>query len=239
MNFRIDSDIVDYFGNIEYELRISRKRYYKRKKNLVQEIMSPKTGLAVWAVSNCNNTYGAIGRMKYAESLLEAGLNLTTYGDCFGKRFNDPKEFTKYKFYLAFENSIHCPDYISEKFWRNGFRSGAVPIVWGSSKRDVDKVAPPNSYIHTDKFESPGQLVTYINYLNSNETAYMEYHAWRKIPINRNIPDEDIEPNHRSTFCRLCKMATERPLQHRTVPSVYHWLYETKYEDDLCFKNIT
>ena len=31
---------------------------------------------------------------------------------------------SKHKFYLAFENAIHCNDYISEKFWRNGLGSG-------------------------------------------------------------------------------------------------------------------
>ena len=37
----------------------------------------------------------------------------------------------KHKFYLAFENSLHCNDYISEKFWRNALGNGAVPIVYG------------------------------------------------------------------------------------------------------------
>ena len=43
----------------------------------------------------------------------------------------------KYKFYLAFENSYHCNDYISEKFWRNSLGQGAVPIVYGPHPDDV------------------------------------------------------------------------------------------------------
>ena len=35
------------------------------------------------------------------------------------------------KFYLAFENSYHCKDYITEKVYKNAFFSGSVPIVWG------------------------------------------------------------------------------------------------------------
>ena len=42
-----------------------------------------------------------------------------------------------YKFYLAFENSIHCTDYISEKFWRNSLKTGAVPVVFGPHKESI------------------------------------------------------------------------------------------------------
>ena len=42
-----------------------------------------------------------------------------------------------FKFYLAFENAIHCNDYISEKFWRNALSSGAVPVVFGPHRDDV------------------------------------------------------------------------------------------------------
>ena len=40
--------------------------------------------------------------------------------------------WSQYKFYLAFENSFHCNDYLSEKFWRNALHEGAVPIVFGT-----------------------------------------------------------------------------------------------------------
>merc|ERR1712147_177252 len=85
-----------------------------------------------------------------------------------------------YKFYLAFENAIHCNDYISEIMWRNALRIGAVPIVFGPHRDDVREMAPPNSYIHAEDFDSPAALVKHLNYLNSNDTAYLEYHQWRR-----------------------------------------------------------
>ena len=78
-----------------------------------------------------------------------------------------------YKFYLAFENAIHCNDYISEKFWRNSLRTGAVPVVYGPHKDDLKRLAPPHSYIHVEDFETPEELVKYLNYLNTNDTAYL------------------------------------------------------------------
>lgn len=99
--------------------------------------------VAVWAVSNCYHR-----RMEYAKELMAAGLKVDTFGRCFGGRqigggtystsFYD--EISRYKFYLSFENSITCKDYITEKFWFNGLRAGAVPVVWGPSKEDVLEV---------------------------------------------------------------------------------------------------
>ena len=50
-------------------------------------------------------------------------------------------EIKKYKFYLAFENSM-CNYYITEKFFDNGFLSGAVPIAVGSSRKFYEELAP-------------------------------------------------------------------------------------------------
>ena len=77
----------------------------------------------------------------------------------------------KMKFYLSFENAYHCNDYISEKFWRNALHSNLVPIVFGPHLDDVLAVAPPNSFIHAEQFDSPSQLVNYIDYLDKNDTG--------------------------------------------------------------------
>lgn len=96
------------------------------------------------------------------KALISAGLKLDGYGECFNRTIETKPWSTKpeahtlfnqYKFYLAFENSIHCKDYISEKFWRNAIFSGSVPVVFGPHKEDVAALAPPNSFIHTDDFE--------------------------------------------------------------------------------------
>lgn len=235
MNYRLDSDIIDYFGNTEFELRFFAEK--QKFNNWFEKVMSRKNGVAIWAVSNCNNTKGATERMKFARELIEQGLEVTTYGSCFEKRFKGKdllKEFQRHKFYLAFENSIHCPDYISEKFWRNGIRSGAVPIVWGPTKEDVQAIAPHNSFIHVEDFSSPREVVEHLNFLNSNDAAYREYHKWRFQPIDESVPYEEIVPTHRSSLCRLCKKVTDQNLVRKTIPSVYDWLYRTRFVDDKC-----
>ena len=41
-----------------------------------------------------------------------------------------------YKFFLAFENS-NCKDYVTEKFWVNGFKYEAIPVYMGAKKESV------------------------------------------------------------------------------------------------------
>lgn len=86
----------------------------------------------------------------------------------------------KHKFYLSFENALHCRDYVSEKLWRNAYMNLAVPIVYGPWKDDIVKRAPPHSLIFLEDFNSAKDLVSYLRYLDRNSTAYLEYFEWRK-----------------------------------------------------------
>ena len=60
----------------------------------------------------------------------------------------------KYKFYLGFENS-NCFEYVTEKFWKT-LGHNIVPIVRGSA--DYKQIAPENSFINANDFESPETL---------------------------------------------------------------------------------
>ena len=108
-------------------------------------------------------------------------MGLFREGECFNKvtdrKFSrmETADFNleHVKFYLAFENAYHCDDYISEKFWRNSLTNRAVPIVFGPKIGDVDKVAPPNSFIHAEWFSSPELLVEYVHWLAKNDDEYL------------------------------------------------------------------
>ena len=116
------------------------------------------------------------------------------------------------KFYLSFENAYHCTDYISEKFWKNSFGFNLIPVVYGPHIDDVIAVAPPNSFIHAESFESPEELVKYLDYLDSNNTAYLEYHQWRTLYPSEVIsgwPYQRIGVEYR-TFCDLCRLIREK-----------------------------
>ncbi|KAJ8019497.1 Glycoprotein 3-alpha-L-fucosyltransferase A [Holothuria leucospilota] len=139
-----------------------------------------KTRLIAWMASNCGVT--SWGRTKFVKSLKNL-IQVDTYGAC--GTLKCPRNercdeiLSSHKFYLALENS-QCEDYITEKFWRNAFTHNLVPIVYGTSREDYEKVAPPNSFIHLSDFDNMTSLVDYIKYLDKNDTAYNEYFEWRK-----------------------------------------------------------
>ena len=99
----------------------------------------------------------------------------------FSKKSLSDAFWSKMRFYLAFENAIHCTDYISEKFWRNSLTATLVPVVFGPHYLDVAKVAPPNSFIHAEQFATAADLVFYMDFLWKNDTAYLDYHKWRNL----------------------------------------------------------
>uniref|UniRef100_H2ZF44 Fucosyltransferase n=1 Tax=Ciona savignyi TaxID=51511 RepID=H2ZF44_CIOSA len=144
--------------------------------------------LVMWTVSNCGKFKGATKRMQYYKDLVQAGLTVSTFGKCFAGSekitwsfpTNYPDRLKRHKFYLAFENSVRCRDYITEKFWDNALKNDMVPVVWGPAKEDVLAVAPIDSFIHCDDFESPAKLAEYLHFLDQNDDEYRKYFRWRE-----------------------------------------------------------
>ena len=209
-HYRTDADVYAPYGSINLILRELKAAGETNLETLLEK-KRDNDKVAAWAVSNCYSK-----RMKYARSLIDAGLKVDTYGGCFGgRRIGDGRysqsfydELSKYKFYFSFENSVSCKDYFTEKFWFNGLRAGAVPIVWGPDKEDVLKVAPSKSFIHYSDFSSPTDLVKYLNYLSNNETAYAEYLEWRTWVKHPEKIEERLQMKNRDndlrSFCKLC-----------------------------------
>ena len=171
----------------------------QKEDQYISKQIKAKTKLALWIVSNCGYTVGAIKRMKYILELQKQGLRIDLRGKCFPNGVKDWK-YEDYKFYFAFENSIHCKDYITEKFFSNAIRNGLVPVVFGTLKKDYEKIAPSGSFIYAQDYTNQ-ELITLLNYLDQNDSAYKEYFEWRKIPV------ESLRERYRATcYCQLCRI---------------------------------
>ncbi|CAG5077064.1 Oidioi.mRNA.OKI2018_I69.PAR.g8623.t1.cds [Oikopleura dioica] len=212
-SYKRDSDIVRGYGSIQKTMRM----YFDEvsgKELLSNEQMMEK----ILKLKNHE-------KEGLKDFHTEAGLKLHGEGACFENQtkrsFGNMAKSLKYnsdsedtviqhmKFYLSFENAYHCTDYISEKFWRNALGALAVPVVFGPHYDDVKQIAPPNSFIHAEQFEEAADLVFYLDYLDKNDNAYMEYHDWRSLRPER------IKPLHESHFtlsrdeydyCRICRL---------------------------------
>lgn len=105
-------------------------------------------------------------------------------------------------FYLAFENS-KATDYISEKLWRNSFRSGAVPVVLGPSRATYEALAPPHSFVHVEDFMNTKDLAEYLKKLATDRKAYDVYLQWHETHRVQMVTD------WRDRLCQICvKYAT-------------------------------
>ena len=66
----------------------------------------------------------------------------------------------------------------------------------GARREDYEAVAPPNSFIHVDDFESPKSLAEYLRRLDANDTLYNEYFRWKGTTELADL----------RYWCRLCAM---------------------------------
>ena len=179
-----------------------------------------KTKGAYAYVSNCNSVgYNRLEVMKQ----LTKYINVDIYGDCTQRkpcnRLNvncEARLHSKYRFYLAFENSL-CKDYITEKFWKT-LRSSShfLPVaIGGLTIDDYRKVAPPKSFIHLYSFPSVDKLGQYLRYLMSDNAAYNSYHQWRH---HYGISGAQLE-----VACDLCKLAHNPTLINSQKPFADDW----------------
>jgi len=148
--------------------------------------------ILVAIVSNCG---GSSNRLKYINELKQH-ISVDVYGKC-GKpcpTVSDCRQYvySTYKFYLAFENSL-CDEYVTEKFFLALHSARIIPVVLGWAR--YDHYIPSTGYIDVRNFTSPGELATYINYLDKNTTAYLEYFQWRQYALHIKLP---------KYMCELC-----------------------------------
>ena len=170
--------------------------------------------------------------MEFAQNLRKAGLNFDGYGKCFPKSpslSRSDREWSKvvqeHKFYFSFENGLHCKDYVTEKFWSKSLHSGVVPIVWGPTKEDILSVAPLDSFIFAEDYESPEKLAEYIKFLDENDDEYRKYFRWRE---DENMTDAKMiamtkerypELNIQEPPTTLCEALHENR-ERKSIPSL-------------------
>ena len=195
MTYHMDSEIPQPFGYF-VQSNTSRKVYDEGLPNFAKN----KTHLIAWMVSNCDEIFWS--RSMFVEDLM-VYIHVDVYGRC-GSLKCTPRDseecdwmLSKYKFYLALANS-ECRHYITEKFWKTALKHNIVPVIYGAPKTDVDRFAPPNSYIHIADFSSTEELANYLTLIDKNDTLYNSFFEWKKRGyVRTNFPPQP------SLFCDI------------------------------------
>ncbi|CAK8672030.1 unnamed protein product [Clavelina lepadiformis] len=248
MTYRRDSDVfLPYAEVVHRNIDNGTSDYIPFLDSQVENMLAKKKYDVAWVVSNCYKTAGARARARFVFRLDQKGLKVDKFGKCYPlanfpayRTAESFQRLSEYKFYLAFENAFHCRDYLTEKFWANSLYSGAVPIVWGAPKQDVERLAPRNSFIHVDDFASVGDLVKHIQDLSQNEEAYKKFFEWRFDMAKKKSKNVDefnnwiFSRNQTFGFCELCRLLhSDRRNNHKTIPSMQEWWYSTENPDCL------
>lgn len=150
-------------------------------------------GSISWASNHCNS---ASGREAYIRELMQHVPVDAYRAPCLK---NVPPEkadsswqqqwesWRRYKFYLAFENSVTADPtgsgddgYVTEKLYLALVR-GQIPVVLGS--HHIADHAPPGSYINALDFPSPAALAAHLWQLDRDPDALAEYFQWRHQPF--------------------------------------------------------
>jgi len=142
-----------------------------------------RKSFALSIISDCHAT----SQRQYYIDHLVAYLGhdrVHQYGRC-GTRSLPPPPVTnaartieKYKFFLAFENTI-MPGYVTEKLF-TVLNMGIVPVYLGAP--DAPNITVTPSFIRAADFGNPKELAEYLLHLDAHPDEYMRYHAWRTDP---------------------------------------------------------
>ncbi|XP_043936677.1 4-galactosyl-N-acetylglucosaminide 3-alpha-L-fucosyltransferase 9-like [Protopterus annectens] len=204
LSYRRDSDIFVPYGYLRF---VADPQNYS---------IPYKTKLVAWVVSNWDQTSP---RVKYYERIKDY-IDIDIYGRHHKTLSTGDFHSTvsQYKFYLAFENSLHM-DYITEKLYGNAFSSGAVPVVMGPSRQNYEQYVPADSFIHVNDFKTPEELAKYLKHLDKNEEKYRSYFTWKRHFI---VCQDNF---YAKVHCAVCKAITGRTRGYRSVPSVQKWFW--------------
>lgn len=171
----------------------------------------PKTEVAP-AVYVASNPRPLSRRDHYVAALMRH-LDVDSYGRSLhtrdwpagrwrGRRSTKLETIARYRFTLAFENSI-CEDYVTEKFF-DPLVAGSVPVYLGAP--NVADFAPAeHCYIDVRDFNGPEDLAVHLRALAADDAAYGEHLAWKA---------DGVRPEYRGLtqvlgshpLCRLARL---------------------------------
>jgi hypothetical protein len=206
MTYRLDSDIpVPYLCS---------------RAEMLGNPVSPKTAESP-AVYFASNPFDKCGRTVYVQQLMDF-LPVDSYGKCLNNcklpedsgwrsKFDT---IARYKFTLAFENSI-SRDYVTEKFF-DALIAGSVPVYRGAP--NIGDFAPgEDCFIDASQFSGPRELAEYLWYLEQNQEHYERYMRWKTRPIHPRF----LEMVTRFSGDALARLAAKLSLRDGVLESAH------------------
>ena len=229
-SYTFDSFYTSYFysySSIYWELNDE----FNDNLNVFQQ----KTGLVAIYLDKCDSFSK---RFEYI-NLMRNSINVSVYGACGNLLCKSLKKsssssikdkdckqkhiYKKYKFYLAFEDSI-CQDYVTDTLF-DLLSFNIVPVVF-DFKNTYSKYLPKSAYINALDFKTPNELSDYLSKIGKDPVKYNRYFKWKK---------HIKSMNSHGVFCDICiKLNLEKYFE--TKNSIVKSLDNFWKSDEYCLK---
>ncbi|XP_036423288.1 4-galactosyl-N-acetylglucosaminide 3-alpha-L-fucosyltransferase 9-like isoform X2 [Colossoma macropomum] len=212
LSYRKDADISMPYGWV-----------VPLEKELKHFVPPEKNKIVCWIVSN----YKPEHRRVYYFRELQKYIRVHVYGDYFDRHLSveEYKEIiASCKFYLSFENSVD-KDYVTEKLF-NALALGAVPIAFGPSRENYERLVPSDAFIHVEDFPSVRALAKYLYLLHENEALYHRYFRWRK---HFEAKTSSFPVEHACHSCEYIR----RNKGYQVLRNLYQWFWDGSKGHDM------
>lgn len=73
------------------------------------------------------------------------------------------------------------PNYITEKLGKHALPAWTMPMAFFPSRRNSEQFLPPNTFVHTDNFQSPKELAQDLLALDKDHVGSLSYFHWREM----------------------------------------------------------
>ncbi|KAI6241698.1 Glyco-tran-10-N domain-containing protein [Aphelenchoides fujianensis] len=178
------SDIPAPYGLIKRRTRPLRAVGQSKRKKKEAPIVENENDLQIKRAGFCGLLPTASLTVGERSSWLPFNpfVPIDIYGACGRGRITPDQRIAlmnSHRFYLAFENS-RCEEYVTEKFF-DALRHNILPVVYGTSRETLERIAPPHSFVHVDDFAGVGELGSHLHHLATNQTAYDAYFEWKRL----------------------------------------------------------
>jgi len=155
-----------------------------------------------------SSRFDASGRIGFVRALMKH-ITVDSYGKVLNnRRLPGPdrggksklRAIARYKFTLAFENSI-ATDYVTEKFF-HPLIAGSVPVYLGAP--NIAEFAPgKDCFINAADFDGAASLAAYLERVAADEAEYGKLLAWKAQPLRPQFL-QMVESVNAWSMYRLC-----------------------------------
>jgi len=215
MTYQSDAEVwIPYFQPYGIELLA----------DIVQPVPDKEPGCVVAAF--CSSVIDKSGRLEYLYELSQH-IDVHHYGKFMRNQYLDedtgPKTklgtFRRYKFAIAFENSI-VKDYVTEKFY-DPLIAGTIPVYLGAP--NIADYAPgKDCYINVGDFKDPADLAAYLRRVDEDDALWQRLLRWKQKALRPEFVSQvraQAELPH--PFVRLAQIIKQRNVHAGSVTPIH------------------